>query len=66
MIQGFRLPNLGKGLTEADFALVIVGAALVALLAQARVPMWPVPVTGQTLGALLAGASLGAVRVRRR
>ena len=40
--------------------VVVLGAALlVALLAQLTVPMWPVPVTGQTLGVLLAGGLLG-------
>ncbi|RLK49580.1 biotin transporter BioY [Microbacterium telephonicum] len=46
----------------ADAALVAVGAGIVAVLAQVVVPMWPVPITGQTLGVLLVGASLGAVR----
>jgi biotin transport system substrate-specific component len=43
-------------------ALVVVGAGLIALLAQAQVPLpfSPVPVTGQTLAVLLVGASLGA------
>jgi len=45
-----------------DAALVVVGAALTAALAQLVVPMWPVPITGQTLAALLVGASLGWVR----
>lgn len=45
-----------------DVALVIGGAALVGLLAQASVPLWPVPVTGQTLGVLLVGGSLGMRR----
>ena len=45
-----------------DAALVLGGAALTALLAQVAVPLWPVPVTGQTLAVLLVGASLGAVR----
>ncbi|WP_456411028.1 biotin transporter BioY [Oceanithermus sp.] len=40
---------------------VALGAAFVALLAQAavRLPWTPVPVTGQTLGVLLVGAALG-------
>lgn len=45
-----------------DITLVIVGAAFVAALAQVAVPLWPVPITGQTLAVLLVGASLGAVR----
>jgi biotin transport system substrate-specific component len=39
--------------------LVLGGAALVALLAQAEIPLKPVPVTLQTLGVLLIGAALG-------
>lgn len=45
-----------------DAALVIAGTALVAALAQVAIPLWPVPVTGQTLAVLLVGASLGAAR----
>lgn len=45
-----------------DAALVVTGAAVVALLAQVEVPLWPVPITGQTLAVLLVGASLGARR----
>jgi biotin transport system substrate-specific component len=45
-----------------DVALVVLGAALVGAFAQLYVPLWPVPVTGQTLAVLLVGASLGAVR----
>src|SRR5690606_7512035 len=33
---------------------------LLALLSQVRVPVGPVPVTGQTLGVLLVGAGFGA------
>ena len=43
-----------------DAGLVVAGAALVAVLAQVSIPLWPVPITGQTLGVLLVGASLGA------
>jgi biotin transport system substrate-specific component len=45
-----------------DTGLVLAGAALTAGLAQVAIPLWPVPVTGQTLGVLLVGASLGAAR----
>lgn len=45
-----------------DAALVGGGAALTAALAQVAVPLWPVPITGQTLAVLLVGASLGATR----
>lgn len=45
-----------------DLALVIGGAALTAGLAQVAIPLWPVPITGQTLAVLLVGSSLGATR----
>jgi biotin transport system substrate-specific component len=47
-------------LTEA--LLIVAGAALVALAAQVRIPMEPVPITGQTFAVLLVGASYGALR----
>lgn len=43
----------------ATVALVIGVAALTALAAQWYIPLWPVPVTGQTLVILLGGAALG-------
>jgi biotin transport system substrate-specific component len=45
-----------------DAVLIIAGAALTAASAQVAVPLWPVPVTGQTLAVLLVGVTLGAVR----
>ncbi|WP_227487951.1 biotin transporter BioY [Brachybacterium subflavum] len=45
-----------------DAALVVAGAAIVALLAQVEIPLPVVPITGQTLGVLLVGAALGARR----
>jgi biotin transport system substrate-specific component len=45
-----------------DFALVLSGAVLTALAAQIAIPMWPVPITGQTFAVLLVGAVLGASR----
>ncbi len=45
-----------------DAALVVAGAAVVALLAQLEVPLWPVPITGQTLAVVVVGAALGARR----
>ena len=45
-----------------DLALVVGGAALTAALAQVAIPLWPVPITGQTLAVLLVGSSLGAAR----
>ncbi|WP_420367800.1 biotin transporter BioY [Curtobacterium sp. L1-20] len=43
-------------------ALVAGGALFTAALAQVQVPMWPVPITGQTLAVVLVGATLGARR----
>lgn len=45
-----------------DAALVLTGAAVVAVLAQVEIPLWPVPITGQTLGVIVVGAALGAWR----
>jgi biotin transport system substrate-specific component len=45
-----------------DLVLIAAGAALTAIAAQIAVPMWPVPITGQTLAVLLVGMTLGAVR----
>jgi len=45
-----------------DTALILAGAAVVALLAQVEIPLWPVPITAQTLGVIIVGASLGAWR----
>ena len=45
-----------------EIILVLVGSWLVALTAQIVVPLWPVPITGQTFGALLVGALLGKKR----
>lgn len=45
-----------------DLVLVGAGAALVAIAAQIAIPLWPVPITMQTLAVLLVGSSLGALR----
>lgn len=45
-----------------DLVLVAAGAAFTALLAQVTIPLWPVPITGQTLAVLLVGATLGMAR----
>ncbi len=45
-----------------DGVLVAAGAAVTAIAAQVVVPIWPVPITGQTLAVLLVGSSLGALR----
>ena len=56
-----RPSSRGRALA-VDAALVLAGAAVVALLAQVEIPLWPVPITGQTLGVIIVGASLGAWR----
>ncbi|PYY63060.1 biotin transporter BioY [Curtobacterium sp. MCSS17_011] len=45
-----------------DAALVAGGALFTAAMAQLEIPMWPVPITGQTLAVVLVGATLGARR----
>ena len=45
-----------------NVALVAGGALFTAALAQVEIPMWPVPITGQTLAVVLVGATLGARR----
>jgi biotin transport system substrate-specific component len=45
-----------------DIALIFAGAVLTAIAAQIAIPMWPVPITGQTFAVLLVGAVLGASR----
>ena len=45
-----------------DIVLVSAGAALTAVMAQVVVPLYPVPITGQTLAVLLVGSTLGAAR----
>ncbi len=45
-----------------DTLLVAFGTLFVSLMAQITVPLYPVPITGQTLAVLLVGASYGARR----
>ena len=58
------LADLIPGLWVRDVALVLAGAGLTGLLAQAslHLPGTPVPMTGQTLGVLLTGCALGSKR----
>lgn len=53
---------VGRRTLVKDLLLVFAGIAVVAGLAQVEIPMWPVPITGQTLGVMLVGATLGLRR----
>ena len=46
----------------ADGAIIIAGSLVIAVLAQVSIPLWPVPITGQTLGVILVAALLGSSR----
>ena len=48
------IPAAARGLL-----LMLAGSAFIALSAQVTVPMWPVPMTGQTFAVLLVGAAYG-------
>lgn len=52
---------ISRSLTT-DIALVVTGAMVVGVLAQVSIPMIPVSITGQTLGVLVVGGSLGMRR----
>jgi biotin transport system substrate-specific component len=54
--------RLGARTIATDIALIAAGAALTAGAAQIVIPMWPVPITGQTFAVLFVGTALGALR----
>ena len=56
------LADLLPGGLIRDAALMTGAAALTGLAAQIAIPLWPVPITLQTLTVLLAGAALGPIR----
>ena len=45
-----------------NVALILSGSVFTAYAAQLVIPMWPVPITAQTLAVLLVGSVLGATR----
>ena len=57
-------PSTGARDPAYDVAMTLAGAGLIALSAQlaVRLPLSPVPVTGQTFAVLLVGALLGSAR----
>lgn len=65
-IQIASRPNLIDAIVPrslaSDLALIFAGAVLTAIAAQIAIPMWPVPITGQTFAVLLVGSVLGASR----
>jgi len=56
------IDRLGSRSIVADLGFIAAGTALTAAAAQISIPMWPVPITGQTFAVLLVGTSLGALR----
>ncbi|HXZ82158.1 MAG TPA: biotin transporter BioY [Acidimicrobiales bacterium] len=58
------LADLIPGEWVRDIGTVIGAACFLGLLAQVSIPLWwtPVPITGQTLGVVLAGSVLGVRR----
>lgn len=54
-----RVIDQGLG---TDIVLICAGAALTSIAAQFTIPLWPIPLTGQTFAVLVIGSSLGALR----
>ena len=64
-IGDFLVPiRVGESLSARlrHVVLIVLGALFVAVLAQVRIPMTPVPITGQTFAVLLVGGALGLRR----
>lgn len=60
MSQTLLAATFPKRTTAGTVLIVLGGSALIALSAQVAVPMWPVPMTLQTLAVLLVGLTAGA------
>lgn len=54
--------RLGARNVAVSAIYVVLSIVLIAGAAQIQIPMWPVPITGQTFAVLLVGASLGPIR----
>lgn len=57
-----RLLPRSRSTWLAEATLIVFGALFIAALAQVRIPLQPVPITGQTLAVLLVGMALGSRR----
>ncbi len=53
------LPLSGSSALVRNIALVLIGSILLAISAQTKVALWPVPVTLQTLVLMVMGATFG-------
>jgi biotin transport system substrate-specific component len=64
LVPSLVRPNSRATALAADGVLVAIGVTLLALSAQVSIPLphTPVPLTGQTFGALLVGGAYGARR----
>jgi biotin transport system substrate-specific component len=64
LAQSIARPRLKASPRVMDIALVVAGSLVMVGLSHmsVRLPFTPVPVTGQTLGVLLVGTSLGVTR----
>jgi len=56
------IDRLGATSILTNVLYVAAGVSLLALAAQVQIPMWPVPITGQTFAVLAVGASMGIWR----
>ena len=56
------IDRLGARNVAISAVYVVLSVALIAGAAQIQIPMWPVPITGQSFAVLLVGASLGPIR----
>ena len=59
MLDSLMKSSAGKS-ASTKAALVVFGTLLLAISAQFKIPLYPVPITGQTLVVLLIGMTFGA------
>jgi biotin transport system substrate-specific component len=56
------IDRLGARNVAISAIYIVLSIGLIAGAAQIQIPMWPVPITGQSFAVLLVGASLGPIR----